>query len=118
MSRMTSIEAAFRIGTSCRIWCKCGKTYWDNHNGGWDWEDGEVEALEADENAVACDFAPGRLIIEGTEYCDACNCWHPIAERIANWLDLNKQCIATYYAREKERLTALANEVPTILEAP
>jgi hypothetical protein len=113
-TKLDSFEQAFDPGWGgCRRTCACGKTYY-NPTGCWDWEEGELEALEKDPMTTGCDYAIGVVVIEGVEYANACNCWHPKATKIATWLDNHASFIAKYFAFEKQRLQQMADEIPTI----
>lgn len=109
-----SFEKAFsdKVG-SCRAQCACGKQYY-NPDGGWHWEDGELEALEADQNATALDCSVGYVTFEGTTYVIDCNCWHERAKRISAFLDTHMQKIADYFKEERLRKTEEAAAVPSI----
>lgn len=111
---MESIERSFRVGSGPYVECNCGKVYWDNYNNAYDWESGELERLSANPNAVPCDFAPSRLILLGAAYCDACDCWHGVGVKVANWLDENKIEIANYFKLERERIIAAGDSIPVI----
>jgi hypothetical protein len=117
MSDLTSFQEAFAASMSgCVRTCECGRTFFDNHNPGYDWEPGEKEALQNDPNATALDHSVGTISLEGATYCQDCTCWHTRAARVMAWLDTHAHSIATYYAVEKQRLQAVADSMPVLTE--
>ncbi len=100
-------------GAGCRRQCYCGKNYY-NGSGDWDWEPGELEALEADKESIAIPHPIGCVYFEGREYAIDCDCWHNRARQIMGFLDSHKGRIAEYFAAEKKRLQALTDSVPVI----
>jgi len=79
------IEHAFRSGIGhSRCQCVCGNMFY-NSNGGWDWEDGELEELEKS-NAINLDYTVDTIMLEGKEYCVDCDCWHDKALNIFAFL--------------------------------
>jgi hypothetical protein len=113
--KLENFERAFRMGTAgCRRTCNCGKEYFDNANGGYSWEEGELERLLASKTAVALGYAPGDMMFEGREYVDACDCWHKRAEQIMGFLDGHAQKIAEYLTLEKKRKQAIADHAPEV----
>lgn len=112
--KLAMFERAFRDGTAgCRRTCECGKEYYDGVQT-YDWEEGELERLEADTQAVGLDYTPGDITIEGRTYVDACTCWHKRAERIMAFIDGHGHKIASYLTLEKRRKQDAANEAPTV----
>lgn len=109
-----SFEDAFSFIRTRRFRCNCGKTYWDNYNTGNDWNEGEIEALEKDENAQACLHAITVVSFEGTEYADACDCWRPRAARLINWLEAHRTEIISFLGMEKKRLIAEAQNLAAL----
>lgn len=110
--KQINFEVAFGgTGGSVRI-CECGKTFY-NSDGGWDWEDGELERLEKND-AIDLDHAVGDLFFNGTMYVDACDCWHAKAERLMGWIDDNAHRIAHYLNSEKKREQAEADSMPVV----
>lgn len=105
---------AFSAHTAGRVrTCDCGITYFDGFNS-YDWEDGELEKLQAYPNAEELGYAPGDIRFEGHEYVDACTCWHERAFKIMRWMDGHAQSIAEYLTLRKERLQRLANDAPVV----
>lgn len=94
--------------------CHCGKLYWDCHNGGYDWEDGDIERLKNDPNATAVEYAIDVIQIDDKEYANACTCWEKRASRIIEWLEAHRSEIVAYFRYEKERKVAAANHLATI----
>jgi hypothetical protein len=102
-------EKTFRLPVSgCRRTCECGRTFY-NGSGHWDWDDGEIEALEKS-GATAVDYAIGIVCFEG-EYADACNCWHPRAKQIIAFVVRHDVQLATFLNRRRELTIERANEV-------
>jgi hypothetical protein len=114
-AKLENFERAFdaHVGT-CRAHCHCGKEYWDGHNDGYSWDDGEVEALEADPEATKLDYSVGFVEFEGKQYVNACDCWHKRAEQIIAFIDGHGREIADYLTREKRRLQAIADTAPVV----
>jgi hypothetical protein len=112
----TAFLRAFRdtVG-GCRMDCACGLTYYEP-DGGWDWERGELEALEADPKARRVDYTPGLLTFEGRSYVDGCTCWHQRAQRIEAFIQGHDREIAAYLNERAERMraTAAATEVKAV----
>ncbi len=93
---------------SCRATCACGKTYFENA-GCWDWEEDELESLNANPNATEVDGTPGYISFEGTTYVTNCDCWKPRAEKIAAFLEGHGAKIIRYLnARKKEKMAEAA----------
>lgn len=110
-----SFEKAFRGGVSgLRRTCECGVEYWDAYNSGYDWEEGEREALENDPKAKALDHSVGVVEFEGRYYVDGCTCWHARAKKIAAWIDEHAVAIAEYLTLEKKRKQREADASPVI----
>lgn len=113
-STLDNFDRAFsHMRTGC-CKCDCGKVYWDCHNGGYDRPEGEVERLEADPNANAVEYAIDVIDMDGRWYANACDCWKPRASRIIEWLENNREAVATFLRYEKERKVAEANMLATV----
>ncbi len=99
------VEEAFRDRTAGnRRECACGKVFY-NSGGGWDWEDGELEALKKNKSATDLDYSVGTITFERTEYCLDCNCWHRKAHMIFGFLMVhNSQVVALFRAVKKYKL--------------
>lgn len=100
----------------CRRTCECGKEYWDTYNSGYSWEDGEIEGLEKNPDAVGLPHSVSTLSFEGREYVMDCTCFHDRASRIMNWIDTHAAQIANYLNLEKKRKQAIADAAPTVEE--
>lgn len=101
--KMENFERAFSDHTSgCRRQCNCGKTYFDAHNGCYDWEEGELEALESGAG-IPLEHSVGDISFEGRTYVDGCDCWHPRAKQIMAFIDQHAREIAEYLTLEKAR---------------
>lgn len=110
-----SFERAFRGGVNgCRMRCECGVEYWDAYNGGYDWNEGEIKALQKDPNTRALDHAVGVVTFEGHAFVDGCTCWHERASRIIGFLNGHAEAIAAYLTEEKKRKTADAERAPVV----
>lgn len=96
----------------CRNKCHCGKEYY-NEDGGWDWEDGEIEKLEKSD-AINVEYSIGVVQFEGKEYVDVCDCWHDRARHIKGFLDTHTWGIAEYFKLKKADLLERANSFPEI----
>ncbi len=109
-----SFQEAFHTGTgSCRGECECKNIFY-NSDGGWDWEDGELEALEADPMATDIDCTVSFVEFQGIEYVYHCECWHRQAEKIMEFLDKHSHGIANYLTKEKQRVQAEADHMPEV----
>lgn len=95
------LEEAFRDHTAgSRRECDCGKIFY-NSNGGWDWEEGELEALEKSESATDLDYSVGTMTLEGKEYCLDCGCWHKRALVIFGFLMAHNFAIVALFRAVK-----------------
>jgi hypothetical protein len=100
-----SFASAFRDRVaSCRATCACGREFFDP-DGSWDFEDGEIEKLDA-VKATRLTYAPGYLTILDTVYVDACDCWHKIAIRVGAFLLEDIEKVGAFYRAERERRRA------------
>lgn len=114
MTREQNFEQAFDSGCgSCRGDCCCGKTFYnpDDH---WDFEDGELDELEANQNATGVDHAIGFVIFEGRYYLNACDCWHERSKQIMDFIDAHAREISKYLNAEKARKISEANQVESL----
>lgn len=113
--KLENFERAFSDCTGgCRRTCNCGTEYYDGYNSGYSWEDGEMDGLRSNKNAVGLDYAPGDISFEGKNYVDACNCWHVRANKIMGFIDGHAQQIAEYLTLEKKRKQAIADNAPVV----
>ncbi len=84
--------------------CVCGNIFY-NSNGGWDWEDGELEGLAKNINATDVDYSVGTITFEGKGYCLDCTCWHKRALMIFRFLmSHNSPVVALFRAVKKYEL--------------
>ena len=90
--------------------CACGEEYY-NSNGGWDWEEGELEALEKDKKATDLDYSVGTLSFEGKEYCLDCKCWHKRALMIFGFLMSHNSPIVALFRAVKKYEIARAESI-------
>ena len=110
-----NFEKAFRGGVNgCRRRCECGVEYYDTYNRGYDWDEGELDALEADPNAKALDHAVGLVEFEGRYYVDGCTCWHERAKRLIKFIKDHDAAIAEFLSLERERLQREAESAPLV----
>lgn len=113
--KLENFERAFTGNSGgCVRTCRCGVTYFDNHNNHYDWDEGEFERLLANPANVALDYAPGDIRFEGNEYVDACSCWHARASQIMGFIDGHSHAIADYLSLEKKRFQAIADNAATV----
>lgn len=82
-----AFEDAFRsMGGGCCRECQCGTEYY-NSGGGWGWDDGELEDLAANPNAVDIPYAVDTVEIFGREFVVGCGClWSGNYGRQARWI--------------------------------
>lgn len=107
--KFRNFREAFSNGTAgCRRTCACGIEYYDAVNS-YDWEEGEIEALEKNKKAKGLDHSCGDMGFEGREYVDACDCWHNRAEQLIKFLDRHSHKIAEYLTLEKKRKQSAAD---------
>jgi hypothetical protein len=106
-------EDTFRLRISgCRATCHCGKTFY-NGSGGWDWEDGEIEALEK-AGATPVDHGVGYVQFENCDYVDACSCWHARAKMVIAFITTHDEQIADFLNKRRERTIAKAAKVAAV----
>jgi hypothetical protein len=114
--KQLNFERAFSGGTAgCVRRCECGKQYYDGVQS-YDWEEGELEKLQADPKARHLEYAPGDVVFEGCSYVDACDCWHKRADKIMGFLDAHAHQIAEYLTLEKKRKQSIADDAPVVVE--
>lgn len=109
-----NFERAFSTRSAgCVRDCACGRVFY-NPNGGWTWEDGEVEALAANPKATALEWACGEVEFEGATYAADCDCWHQRAVKVATWIISHAAEIAEFLSLERERKTNEAEMSPVV----
>ncbi len=109
-----SFKEAFAIGSGgCRRECDCGIQFY-NSDGGWDWEEGELDELMANGDARDLDCTITEIRFEGKEYVYQCDCWHERAEELMGFIDSHAYGIAQYLTLEKLRMQAEADNMPTV----
>ena len=112
-TQLENFETSFRSGSGgCRRECICGREFY-NLNGGWVWEDGELEGLKK-RKATCLEWTVGTIIFEGKEYVVDCDCWHKRAEQIMAFIDGHNQQIAKYLTEGKKRKQAEADHSPVV----
>jgi hypothetical protein len=96
----TRFERAFSSGgAGLSRQCECGRIFY-NSDGGWDWERGELERLQANPKATDLPWAVGTVSIYGGEYVPDCDCWIEHAARIVAWLRTYRVEVADFYEAE------------------
>lgn len=107
-------ERAFSMHSSgVHRMCACGVRFY-HCDGSNVWEHGELEALQADPNAVSLPYLVLSLNIEGKEYVADCNCWVDRAKAITEWLDRNGIQIAAWYNLRKQHAVRQAANMPEV----
>lgn len=110
--RLENFSRAFASGVGgCRRTCECGKEYYDADNS-YSWEEGELEALEADDNAARLSYTVSTVIFEGKEFVIDCDCWHKRAEIIMGFVFSHGRQIIDMLVLEKKRLQQIADDAP------
>jgi len=113
-----SFERGFSTRTvGAMRFCPCGRIFY-NPNGGWDWDEGELEALAANAEATAVEWACGEVRIDGAEYALDCTCWHARGRQILGWLLNHDEEIAAFLTLEKKRKQGEAARSPVVEDAP
>jgi hypothetical protein len=108
-----SFISAFRDrASSCRETCNCGREFYNPGNG-WDWEFGEIEALEA-VKATPLNYAVQRIRLEGCIYVEDCDCWHERALRIIGFINRHNYALADFLTLEKTRKQLEADRSPVV----
>lgn len=97
----------------CKVTCHCGATYYNNFDY-IEWEDGELEEMEASDKAFGVSHFIGTLTLEGRQYVDCCDCWLKHAEKVMNFIDDHARAIATYLTLEKKRKQEEADKSPVV----
>jgi len=118
--KLENFERAFRLPiSSCRRVCECGMEFFNDDDGAWDWERGELELLRLQEQqgkAKGVSYSVGVVEFDGKEYVDGCTCWHDRVEKIIAWVDEHRNGIAKYLNAEKARKVRIAEASPTVDE--
>ena len=99
MSNLESFMMAFRLPDSSSFeTCECGTPFGD---------------LEADHED---DWRPqiNMVLVNGKRYVEDCKCWHELAQKVADWIDCNGFRVLEYLRHEKQRLTDIAMEYPSV----
>ncbi len=113
--KLQNFEQAFTSRTAgCRRECACGRQFYAPDTGYDCWDEGELEALEVDPDAVARQWAIGTVILGGVEYVIDCKCWHAPAMKCIEWMDENAHQVAEYLSLEKKRKQDEANRSPLV----
>lgn len=110
---LDSFERAFTNGGGCVRDCACGRVFY-NPDGGWTWEDGELDRLRADPTATALEWSVGEMVIEGKSYVPDCDCWKPIALKFIAFIRRYDEEIAEFLTNEKRRKQAEADRSPVV----
>jgi len=111
--KFENFEEAFKTsGAGCFRQCHCGRGFY-NAGGGWDWEPGELEALE-NSDATNVEWSVGTILVLDIEYVLDCDCWHAKAAQMIEWLDRSATAIVRYLKLEKQRKQREADESPVL----
>lgn len=112
--RLENFVRAFSSGGGgCRHECHCGRQFY-NPDGGWDWNEGEIEQLEKSK-ATALEWSVGTIVLEGVEYVADCDCWHQKAKGCMNWISHHSHAVAEFLTKEKRRLEEVAANAPVVV---
>lgn len=115
-AELKSFENAFSdMHGGCRGVCHCGREFY-NSDGGWTWEDGELEALRANPNATDLAWSVGGLVFERRTYVPDCPCWHARASVLIRFINAHGRQIADFLTEEKRRKVAEAARLPVVAE--
>ena len=90
--------------------CECGKVFY-NSNGGWDWEEGKLEALWKSKDATDLDYSVGEISLEGRRYVLDCTCWHERAIVIFEFLMSHNHPIVELFTAVKALLLKKAENI-------
>lgn len=114
-TKINNFEQAFDMQSgSCVETCACGKRFFDNGNDDYDWDEGELEELKSDPEAIPLDYSVNRIKFEGTEYVPDCDCWKERARKIIGFLDSHAHQIAKYLTLEKKRKQKIADAAAVV----
>lgn len=114
--KLKSFIQAFRESSAgCRRDCDCGRVFFNPDLSAWTWDEGELDALEADTNATGLPYAVETVAFEGSQYVIDCECWKPRAKKIIAWLIAHDTEIAAFLTSEKARKTAEAERAPVVV---
>lgn len=114
MDTKDTFERAFSVGgSSASATCNCGRTFY-NSDGGWDWEDGELEGLVEDKDATDIGYGVGLIEVQGRTYAVDCNCWHSVCSMVELFIDRHAHQIAEYLKLEKKRKIEEAEKSATV----
>lgn len=116
--RLENLARSFHSNTSgCRRTCECGREFYDTHNS-YDWDEGEIEALEANPNATGVPYSVEGIELPGGEYATDCTCWHKKGLKLIDFLDQHDRHIERWFELERERLAAEVAAVPVLRLTP
>lgn len=95
-------------GGGCRAECGFCKRETYNPNGGWDWNEGELEGLdrrneEDSDKCIAVDYSVGIAYLDGKQYVVGCPC--NSARRYEDWIWSHRILIAEYFKLKAERIS-------------
>lgn len=110
---LENFERAFSDSCGgCRRECECGRVLY-NPEGGWDWEEGELEELEKSK-ATSVEWTVQTLSMEGCEYCLDCDCWHDRAAKFISLIERYGPQIAKFLTLERKRKLVEAEASPVV----
>lgn len=108
-------ERAFSDGGGGSVrQCVCGREFY-NSNGGWDWNDGELELLRAKADATDLPWAVSGVYFEGQFFVADCDCWTARAARIVGWIRHHDHQIVTLLKLDKQAAIDAAQAKPVVL---
>jgi hypothetical protein len=101
-------------GGGCRRECACGRTHFDISDNGWDWEDGELEGLQAKAKEQPDKYIEHDGIVGCMEICGAvivydCKCGLALAHE--RFLVVDAERIAKYLNERAKRLREKADKM-------
>ena len=107
------VQAFSSDTSSLVITCDCGKTYYSSLSSDeGSYEDGELERLEKNANAVAHDGYTELLGFEGKFYAGQCECWQERAQMIMGFVFGHGYQIAAWLSLHKAELREAAEGAP------
>ncbi len=111
---LENFERSFTSGSGyARQLCQCGQEYFDGHNS-ISWDEGEIEKLRTDPNAIELDYSVGSVVFEGKEYCVDCECWKKRATMLISFILGHRRQIADFLNADKARLIKEAEDAPSV----
>lgn len=113
---LESFERAFdpRV-CGCRVECRCGRVFWDTYNSGYDWYEGEIEALEKNPSNSTYPHEYGTPVaFEERHTRPTATVGGRGRSVIKAFIDGHAREIAEYLSLEKRRLADSAERAPEV----